>query len=159
MTDSNTTEPKILEPNVETKPTADIRLEQTDDGIVQTELSRVIPRPIDENDFSTPVKISDLKKIQDQVEQLQNKSINWEEISIGVATLGFGATLSALITPISLTHELGKLFYIFLPIISCSLTIYVIMHKIMMKRTETGSSNIIEDIIESYLDPLDKDKL
>jgi hypothetical protein len=128
---------EIIKPNIVSSPTADIRLTQTDEGVVQTESFPVIPRQNLQNEFARPVKMSDIIRILEEIGKIKKKGINWEEIAIGVTTLGFGGTLSALITPVDISDNLGPLFYIILPIISFSLTVYVIMHKVMTKRIES----------------------
>ena len=143
---------KIPEPNVVAKPTADISLIEDEKGVIQTESFPVIPKKNDKDDFVRPVKMSDLKKILTLIQAIKSDKIQWDEVAIGVATLGFGASISALLSDVKIATTLGKIFYILTPIISFSITVFVIMYKIMKHKIVSSSANTIEEIVTNYTD-------
>lgn len=143
---------KIPESNVIEKPTADISLKQDEKGVIQTESFPVIPKKNNADDFVRPVKMSDLKKILSITNNIKETRIQWDEITIGIATLGFGASISAILAGVKITTILGLIFYIITPIISFSSTVFVIMYKIMNHKKTSDYANIIKDIIKEYID-------
>jgi len=143
---------KIPKPNVVAKPTADISLIEDKKGVVQTESFPVIPRKNNADDFVRPVKMSDLKKILFVIQTIKSAKIQWDEVAIGIATLGFGASISAILSTVKIATTLGIIFYIITPIISFSSTVFVIMHKIMKRKIVSYSASTIENIITDYID-------
>jgi hypothetical protein len=143
---------KIPEPNAVSKPTADISLTENDKGVVQTESFPVIPKKNDANDFVRPVRMSDLRNILYVTKSIKSEKIQWDEIAIGVATLGFGASISALLADVKIVTFLGKIFYIVLPVISFSASVFVIMLKFMKHKVASFSAHTIEEIIIKYTD-------
>jgi len=143
---------RIPKPNVVAKPTADISLIEDEKGIVQTESFPVIPRKNNVDDFVRPVKMSDLKKILSVTQTIKLAKIQWDEVAIGIATLGFGASISAVLSNVEIATTLGKIFYIVAPIISFSTSVFVIMHKIMKHKIISYSASTIENIITDYMD-------
>ncbi len=91
---------KIPEPNVSSRPTADISLQEESEGLVQNESYPVIPKTKNTEDFVRPIKMSDIKRIYDISKELIKSKIKWDQILLAVATLGFGATISALLSEI-----------------------------------------------------------
>lgn len=140
------------EPNVIEKPTADISLVQDKNGVIQTESYPVIPKPNVENDYAIPVKMSDLTIIKDGATKLCKSKCKWDEITIGIATMGFGSTLSAIASNVQLNTSGGKIFYIIIPIISFSLSVFVIMFKIMKSQTTKNYAKHIKHTIDPYID-------
>lgn len=143
---------KIPEPNAVSKPTADISLTEDEKGVVQTESFPVIPKNNDAEDFVRPVRMSDLEKILAVTKSIKLEKIQWDEIAIGAATLGFGASISALLADVKIATGLGKIFYIVLPIISFSSSVFVIMLKFMKHKVTSLSVNTIEEIVIKYTD-------
>lgn len=144
------------EPNVESEPVADIVLTENENGIVQTEQLPVIPKINTKNDFVRPIKRSDISKIYKELQNIKQNKIKWDEISLGITTLGLGATLSALLSGLSLTDNLGILFYIVVPLISMGTLIFTIMYKIFIAKTSNNSATTIQSIIDIYFN---KDEL
>lgn len=148
---------EIPEPNTQTRPTADIALSEQKDGIIQNESFQVIPKSSDSSDFMRPLKMSDIRKIEDLAKNLQTSSIHWDEVLLAVASLGFGSTLSALLSDTKLDTSNGIIFFVIVPIISFSATVFVVMYKILKSKTTNYAGKEIEKIIESYIDkPKDK---
>ena len=140
------------EPNANFQPTADIALVQDENGIVQRESYPVIPKANMQSDFARPVLMSDILQIKREAKNLSKGKIQWDEIGIGIATMGFGATLSAIASNVKLDTDLGILFYIIIPIISFSVAVFVVMFKIMKAQTSTHSAFQINQIINKYID-------
>lgn len=151
-------EVKMPEPNVSSKPTADIKLKQDESGITQTESFPVIPKNNDVNDFIRPVKMSDLKKIFNQAKAIKTNEFQWDELAISISSLGFGGTLSALSSGVKLDSTLGIIFYILFPIVSFASAVFVIMFKKLRHKTSKYSSIIIEETVNQYLDSEDLEK-
>jgi len=145
------------ENNVPVMPVADISLTQDESGIIQTESIPVIPKNKDINDFARPIKMSDLRKISSKISHFKKNRIHWDEIALGISTLGFGGTISALLSKIKIDDPLGILFYIVLPIISFSLIVFLIMFKILHNKIDTNISVFIEEIINPYINEDDKE--
>ena len=96
--------------------------------------------------------MSDLKKILFVIQTIKSAKIQWDEVAIGIATLGFGASISAILSTVKIATTLGIIFYIITPIISFSSTVFVIMHKIMKRKIVSYSASTIENIITDYID-------
>ena len=143
---------KIPDPNVVTKPTADISLVEDEKGVVQKESFPVIPKKNNADDFVRPVKMSDLKKILSITKTIKLTKVQWDEVALGIANLGFGASISAILSNVEIKTTLGTIFYIITPIISFSSTVFVIMHKVMKHKITSYSAKTIEDIIKDYID-------
>lgn len=140
------------EPNANFQPTADIVLVQDENRIVQTESYPVIPKANVKSDFARPVLMSDILEIEGEAEKLSKGKVQWDEIGIGVATMGFGATLSAITSNVKLDSNIGILFYIVIPIISFSASVFVVMFKIMKSQKTIHSAFQIQQIIKQYID-------
>lgn len=143
---------QIPEPNYFSKPSADIILAPDEKGIVQSESFPVIPRNNSKNDFMRPVKMSDIIKINDIARNQKRKQFGWDELGIGITTLGFGSSLSALASNLQLNGALGIVFYIISPVVSFSCLIFVIMYKVLRREKATRTADMICSIIEEYID-------
>lgn len=142
---------QIPEPNMIQKPTADIILTPDENGVVQHESFAVIPRNA-RNDFMRPMKMSDINKIKSEAYKLKGNQFDWDELGIGIASLGFGATLSAIASKLPLNDALGIAFYIVSPIISFSSLVFIIMYKLLKKQKASSCADMICNIIGEYID-------
>lgn len=138
--------------NAVAKPTADISLSAVGSGVIQNESYPIIPKNNSKDDYLRPVKMSDIFKIKNEAVKITNEKIKWDEIALGVSTLGFGASLSAFISGVVLNSGKGVLFYIISPVISFSLAVFVVMYKVMKYNTSRQSASIIVETIEPYED-------
>ena len=140
----------IPPPNIVLKPTADIALLKDDSGVVQSESYAVIPKNNSKNEYLRPVKMSDLLRIKKQAATITEQNVKWDEFALGISTLGFGSTLSALASSVALNTTLGVLFYIISPVLSFSLAVFVVMYKVLRTKTDKNSAEIILQIVEPY---------
>ncbi len=136
--------------NVVVKPAADITLSTEESGVVQKESYPIIPKNNDKDDYLRPVKMSDIIKIKQEAISISSQKTKWDEIALGICTLGFGGTLSALASNVVLNTINGIIFYVLCPIFSFSLAVFVIMYKFMKNKTEVISAENIEKIIAPY---------
>ena len=143
---------KIPEPNAQSMPTADISLVEDEKGVTQTESYPVIPKKNDSGDFVRPVKMSDLKRIDAEMISLKAGKIQWDELATAVAMLGFGASISALMSDVLIDSTLGVIFYVATPIVSFSAVMFVVMYKIMKKKTGLTAAEAIAEIVKNYID-------
>lgn len=143
---------KPPEPNALSKPTADISINAGKDGIVQKETFPIVPKQGDNSEVLRPVKLSDLKLIKSLCGELQDSKIKWDEIILAVSFLGFGGTLSALISDIGMDSSSGKAMYIGAPIISFAGIVFVVMNKILRKEKTGNRANTIEQLVDQHLE-------
>lgn len=142
---------EISEPKIESKPSADIKLSRGDEGIIQNESFPVIPKKLDKGDFYRTIKHSELSKIDSHASKLLEGKTKWDEIIMAVCAIGFGATISALFSFVKLETTLGKIFFIVIPILSFSGTVFVTMFKIMNRNNERNFAHEIRNIVEPHL--------
>lgn len=138
--------------NAVAKPTADISLSAVGSGMIQNESYPIIPKNNSKDDYLRPVKMSDIIKIKCEAVKISNEKIKWDEFALGVSTLGFGASLSAIISGVVLNTVNGIIFFIISPIISFSLAVFVVMYKVMKSSTNRQSASVIVETIEPYED-------
>ncbi len=50
--------------------------------------------------------MSDLKKILFVIQTIKSAKIQWDEVAIGIATLGFGASISAILSNLKIATTL-----------------------------------------------------
>lgn len=142
---------ELSEPKIESKPSADIKLSQGNEGIIQNESFPVIPKKLDKGDFYRTVKHSELSIIDSHANKLLEGKTKWDEIIMTVCATGFGATISALFSSVKLETTLGIIFFILIPILSFSGTVFVIMFKLMNRNNERNLAQEIRNIIEPHL--------
>jgi len=143
---------EIPEPNIESKPSADIKLSQENEGIIQNESFPVIPKKLDKEDFYRTIKHSELTTIDTYADRLIEGKIKWDEIVMTICATGFGATISALISKVKLDTALGIIFYIIVPILSVSGAVFVIMFKFMKRSNEQSFAQTIKNIVKPHLE-------
>ena len=148
----NTDKLEIPEPNVESKPSADIKLSQENEGIIQNESFPVIPKKLDKEDFYRTIKHSELTTIDTYADKLIQGKIKWDEIIMTICATGFGATISALISNVKLDTALGIIFYIVVPILSVAGAVFVIMFKFMKRSNEQSFAQTIKNIVKPHLE-------
>ena len=142
---------EISEPKIEIKPSTDIKLSQGNEGIIQNESFPVIPKKLDKGDFYRTVKHSELSTIDSHASKLLEGKIKWDEIIMTVCAIGFGAMISALFSSVKLETALGIIFFILIPILSFSGTVFVIMFKLMNRNNERNFAQEIRNIVEPHL--------
>jgi len=142
---------EIPEPNIESKPSADIKLSQGTEGIIQNESFPVIPKKLDKGDFYRTVKHSELSTIDSHAGRLLEGKIKWDEIIMTICAIGFGAIISALFSSVKLDTTLGIIFFIVIPILSFSGAVFVIMFKLMKRNNERNFAQEIKNIVEPHL--------
>jgi hypothetical protein len=142
---------EISEPKILSKPSADIKLSQGNEGIIQNESFPVIPKKLDKGDFYRTVKHSELCTIDSHASKLLEGKTKWDEIIMTVCAIGFGATISSLFSSVKLETTLGIIFFILIPILSFSGTVFVIMFKLMNRNNERNFAHEIRNIVEPHL--------
>lgn len=142
---------EISEPKIESKPSADIKLSQGNEGIIQNESFPVIPKNLDKKEFYRTVKHSELFTIDSHGSKLLEGKTKWDEIIMTLCGIGFGATISALFSSVKLETTLGIIFFILIPILSFSGSVFVIMFKLMNRNHELNFAQEIRNIVELHL--------
>ena len=139
-------------PNVVSKPAADISFSNGGTGIIQYESYPIIPKNNGKEEYLRPVKMSDIIKIKNEAQHILKRKIKWDEFALSASNLFFGVFLSALISNVALASIKGIIFYIIAPIISSSLAVFVVMHKVLRSKIDSLSANTIIKTIEIYED-------
>lgn len=132
-------------------PTADIKANIENDGLVQHHSYQVIPTEVDKNEFMYSIRVSYLIKWSKKLTTLSYQSFPWHELIIAIATLLAGASLSALIAEVPLNSSLGVLFYVVHPpiIVGLSVSYFFIRSKKISNTIEIVTE--INDEVKSLL--------
>lgn len=143
---------EIPKPNIESNPSADIKLSKENEGIIQNESFPVIPKNLDKEDFYRTIKYSELTMIDSNADRILAGKIKWDEIVMTICATGVGATISAFFSKAELDSNLGIIFYIIVPILSVAGAVFVIMYKFMKRSNEQNYAQNIKSIIKSHLE-------
>lgn len=134
-----------------TKSTPVIVIDKIDGNITQIESYQVHPAPKQDECYFT-LRHSELKSISKFLKSVENRKFPWDELCGFIAAIGFGGTLGAATSHVLLDSFLGIIYFVVLPIVSFSLSVFVVMFKIQNIKENKFESRAPQQIINNYLE-------
>jgi len=122
--------PMIPDPApLEHRPAADVRAAPSDTDAVGEQNSALHWPVEDLNDFPVRVRASVLTRCRARLTAVSQAGFPYGELTLGVACLACGSTLSALISGVALDTLKGGVFYVGLPVIGVGFAVAYAMHR------------------------------
>lgn len=146
MTNSNEQSFPAAAPVV-AQPAADVKAPQVGEGSQVTYTYPIRQPEEDFNDFQVGVRASLLKRCRERLRAVTKEPFPLPELLLGVSTLTIGATLSAVISGVSLNSWRGVLFFVTMPAVAVGSGVaYGMLRRFNQRAARQLAENILADL-------------